>query len=215
MSAMLRMFLIYPHLIACCIALGSMFMTDLRLLQRRGKLRAEDARLVQQTAQLVSVALAVLWISGLALIYVDFGHVPAWNEVLSKPKLCAKILVVLTLSLNGLALHRLALPRLISGPPLALLRSRDLGVICITGGISACSWFLAAFLGIAKPLAQTWNLPHFISLYALALGSGMVGGLLFALAILDRREEHATTGFAADFQPTILVLPTHEQREAA
>ncbi|GHD68973.1 hypothetical protein [Jeongeupia chitinilytica] len=177
MKDTLRLLLLYPHLIACCVAIGATVLADMKIMgQRTGH---GDRALLQLVSRVVLVALAVLWCTGLSIIVLDFGHWPGWAELVAKPKLISKLVVVSVLTLNGAALHHYALPRLLptSVDRAKLCRTQRLRLACI-GGVSAASWAFAAFLGIARPLANKLSTGGFLGLYlaalAVALGIGLI-----------------------------------------
>lgn len=148
---MLKTAIVYLHLLATCIALGSVLLTDHRLWRWRH--RQLDSALQAQLAEtrdIVTLALVALWISGLGLLGVGF-----WKEgghYLMNPKLWAKVSVVLLLTLNGILLHRFGFP-LMAKAAYAVLPRPDQIRLGLLGATSATGWLFAAFLGIARP----WN----------------------------------------------------------
>jgi hypothetical protein len=159
-----RMMLIFFHLMSCAVAIGFAFFADYRILRSRGLPTRHDVEIVQQVARFVTVALTALWITGAAIILLDFGHVPSMAEILQKPKLSTKMFVVSVLTLNGLALHSYALPRM-----------GRLDLLCaLIGGVSASSWMFAAFLGVAKPLGALLSINQFLALYSTTLLAGLL-----------------------------------------
>ena len=164
-----RMALVFAHVVSCAIAVGFAFFADFRILKARGSLKPRDHEIVHQVAVFVVGALMALWITGAGIILMDFGHVPTMDEILARPKVAAKLFVVLVLTLNGALLHLYALPR---------LHRIDLASSLI-GGVSAASWVFAIFLGVGKPLAALLSPSHFLALYgfALVLGVAVAGSV--------------------------------------
>ncbi|MCW5615236.1 MAG: hypothetical protein KIT32_08965 [Rhodocyclaceae bacterium] len=158
-----RMALVFAHVVSCAIAVGFAFFADFRVLKARGSLKPRDHEIVQQVAVFVVGALIALWITGAGIILMDFGHVPSMDEILARPKVAAKLFVVLVLTLNGILLHFYALPR---------LHRIDL-VSSLIGGVSAASWVFAIFLGVGKPLAALLSPSHFLALYGFSLVLGV------------------------------------------
>jgi len=103
-TAVTRMALIYVHLLGFAGAAAFVAQGDYALL---GQSRI-DMALLRRSARFVSVALAVLWISGLAVIWMDTHFV--LSVLQTKPKLLAKLSIVTILTINGVALHTLAFP---------------------------------------------------------------------------------------------------------
>ncbi len=159
-SALLRMLALYTHVLACFAAAAGVVLGDVAIFMPK----RVDRLLLQKSTRLVSWALLALWISGLGLIGIDTGFDPA--VMLDKPKLLAKLSVVLVLTLNGWALHRWAFPLLASPQDEP---QKAAGLPALLGGISSASWLFAAFLGVAKPLAIVLLYPGFMALYGASL----------------------------------------------
>jgi uncharacterized membrane protein len=189
-----RMLVIYTHVIACAIAIGFAFFADFRVLKANGNLRSQDIEVVQQVSHFVSIALAALWVSGIGILLIDFGHLPSLNELIAKPKLATKLSVVMALTFNGLLLHSYALPRLHRLNYLAAL----------IGGVSASSWLFAAFVGVAKPLATLLNYNQFMALYVLAL----LSGLGCASVVFRKQEAHQARRKWEHWSPTLPAMGT-------
>lgn len=166
----IRILLILSHLMCFSTALFLVMREDIRRLLAE-RLQIDD---LQATAKNVSRALAGLFVTGAVIIYVDTGFV--LSEILARPKLAAKISVVLILTANGVAMHHLIFPKLQMTP---LHRPRWLcRVACGLGAVSSVSWLYATFLGIAKPLSEPLGYTGFMAVYAgLVLGAVAVAQL--------------------------------------
>lgn len=185
----LRVALILLHLLAFAVALYLVMREDLRLLTADRLAPTE----LEETAHGVGLALSGLFVTGLAVIWVDTGFDAA--EILARPKLTAKLLVVAVLTLNGLALHFLLFPRLRQLPaarPTLLAR-----IATAMGAISTVSWLYAAFLGVAGSLTGRLGLGGFLTLYAGLL----TVGVFCALALVAPRTEALFRGTAAGPAP--------------
>jgi len=97
-----RLLLLFAHVMAFAVALGCVLREDAKLLSPR----PIDAESLQSAARLVRFALIVLWASGTALLVFDTGGV--LSRIADNPKMLAKLTVVCVLTANGVALHRLA-----------------------------------------------------------------------------------------------------------
>ena len=93
---LLRLGIVYLHLIACCVALGLVLTSDLAMVKRlmNGDAR-EDPDHLDYLQKVVSGALAVLWLTGIAIISLDATE-KGWEDFLN-PKLQAKMAIVLLL----------------------------------------------------------------------------------------------------------------------
>lgn len=164
-----RLLLIFVHLMLCVFALHAVISTDWRLLRSRlsaaGLLRAHHR---------VAWLLLCLWLSGLAIVGIDTGFAP--DAIGAQPKLMAKLLCVLLLTLNGVLLRLWCFPRLAGRQ--ALPMAEAVGVMAC-GAFSTASWLVAAFYGVARPL-QAWPLLHSLALYGAVLIVALAAGLALA-----------------------------------
>lgn len=165
----LRQAMLFAHLLVFALAITLVLRTDLAILQQR----ADALHRLPRDGTRLAAALALLWLTGLALIGLD----PGWHGpgLLERPKLLAKLGVVGLLSLNGLALHLWAFPALMS-PPAQPARAASL--CALLGAVSSVSWLFAAFVGCARLIAPAMSLAHFATLYLLCL---LPAGLLALL----------------------------------
>lgn len=177
MPTLLHQAVLYAHLITFAIALSGVLRADLGLLRAQ---RLDSARLAA-TARLLAVALALLWLTGGALLVFDAGlDVHAW---LTSPKTSAKLFVVAALTGNGLALHTLAFPRLRRAQPGRVSKAT---LPLVLGAISTASWLFASFVGASRLIAPSMRLADFLLLYALVLVLAIVGALVFVRRRVER-----------------------------
>lgn len=178
---MLRQALLFGHLLAFAMAISTVLRTDLALWRARGV----DAAHIDAAASLLKPVLIALWASGLALVACDAGAVGAGWRV--SDKLAAKLLVVLALTLNGVALHTLALP--------ALRRhgsTHGIGWLpLLLGATSTASWLFASFVGVSRVLAPLLDLREYLLLYAAALALALA---VTALAVRPHLAARASGG---------------------
>jgi hypothetical protein len=172
----LRVGLLFVHLLLCAGALALVIKTDLRVLRRR----VSASTMGRVHRQLVWL-LAGLWVSGLAVVLLDFGTDLA--QVLERPKLLAKLACVLALTANAWVLRHYALPRIVARRLLAPAEARWLAM---AGAVSTASWLLAAFIGLARPMAS-WTAAEALGFYGLVLAAAVVLALLVCPGRLRRR----------------------------
>src|SRR5271163_1883399 len=91
--------LLYGHIIAFALALAAVTKGDVHLLRAK---RIDSASL-HATANLVKWLLLALWVTGVPMVMMDIGT--DVSLLLEKPKLLAKLVVVGTVTLNGILLH--------------------------------------------------------------------------------------------------------------
>lgn len=188
---LLRMGIVYLHLIACCVALGTVFMSDLQLV--KGLLRSdggtvEPDHLAGLHHTLVRALLA-LWITGIAIVGMDIWK--SDSGVLFNPKLQAKFAVVLLLTINGLALERLVLPAMKRAGAIMRLTFSNRLLAVFVGAVSAVSWFYAAALGIGRPLNWQFSLTQIMAAWPVLV----VGGF-FMMVTLTAWAQYTASGGA-------------------
>ena len=153
-SVRLLTILVGLHLLGLCFGLGGATMLDFWILRwmRWGGLPNEIARTFLFVSKVVSVGLALLWVSGLGFLAIYAFEAP---EKLSNPKLVAKVMVVAVLTLNGWLIHALVLPgvlRDVSRPMFDGVSRLRTGVFLISGAVSVVSWYTAFALGLMREL---------------------------------------------------------------
>ena len=73
MIELLKPLVVYAHLLATCIALGSVLLADHRLWRwRHRRLNPAMVAQMEETQRVVSLALAALWLSGALLIGLGY-----------------------------------------------------------------------------------------------------------------------------------------------
>lgn len=175
--------LVFTHLIATCAAIGTIVITDLRLIARAMGYRVVIPPPERFETRIVALALTVLYLSGGAIIAMGLQGNP---ELLDNPKLQAKLVLVAVLTLNALLLHRLAFPILGRSRPVSDWNRREWLTIATTVSISNSIWFYCAFLGVARHWNGTVSLGH-VLMVALVAGVAVftVVNVLLALASRD------------------------------
>lgn len=183
MTDIVRLALVYIHLIAFAITISAIARQDYRLL-RRGFVVEELAGL-KETSRIVVLGLSILIMTGIGISAVDTGL--QWSVMLERPKLLAKICVVMAILGNGILLHSFGIPCLTrkSNHPRLVA-----GLLCLLGSVSSVSWLYASFLGIAKPLASRLQWHEFMLLYGALVALGFVGALLLLGKPLSKLVSH-------------------------
>jgi hypothetical protein len=183
--------LLYGHIIAFALAVATILKEDVRLL--RAKLI--DSASLLASAKLVKWFLLALWVTGVPMVMLDIGT--DVSLLLGKPKLLAKLIVVGTLTLNGILLHLVAFPMVISSPK----NSNKVATIAVTlGAVSITSWLYASFLGVARLVAPYFSLYDFVILYLLALAIAVSFAILVVrtrLILLLKKSSDRLTGISA------------------
>lgn len=178
------------HLMLFAIAIAAVIRADFHLLTSK----VLDNAALLDTADKLRSLLIGLWVTGVALVLMNTG----WNvlSILDNPKVMAKILVVLALTVNGIALHEVAFA-LLRNPPRNIERSA--AICAVLGGISTATWIFASFVGSARIIAPFMTLQGFMLLYAAAL----LVAISAALAIAQPRLARMMAGHEPKPEPTV------------
>jgi hypothetical protein len=187
----IKLLVLFAHLLATCAALGAILATDLRLL---GRVWRADFRLGPPNrfvTRLVGASLVLLVASGAALVVLALQEQP---DALANPKLQLKIALVALLALNAAVLHRWAFPWLASGRRIRPWSARvGLGV-ALPVAVSNALWLFAAFLGIARPWNHVVPAVDLVVMAAALVVVAWVGVMgLLQLAARRQRQRRART----------------------
>jgi hypothetical protein len=172
----MKTLIVYSHLLAACVAIGILLIQDLALAKSKGSpLSAGAIKDLTKSAEIMFIALVVLWISGLALVLLGYLENP--QQYLMNEKLGAKFTVVSVLTLNGVALHYFSFPRVTSRRGLLGLPTFEQVLVTLTGALSSVSWLFACYLGIARPWNYTVDYSFVMFIYSgLLVGAFIVAG---------------------------------------
>jgi hypothetical protein len=179
---LLRLGVVYVHLLACCVAMGLVLTSDIAMVRdmlKRKVFTEHDNVHMESLQTSVIVALIALWVTGIAVIGIDY--LGKGMDYFMNPKLQAKVIIVSFLTYNGVLLHRLVLPALQKAGSLLNLdfSARMLALFC--GSLSAVSWMYAAMLGVGRPLAWKYSLSELLMAYPVLI----VLGFLTMLALTE------------------------------
>lgn len=153
--SIVRTFLLVVHVGGLALGLGAALLLDLFLGRHLygSPLQQSTLDLLHFGGKVVTVGLALLWISGIGFLVLYGIETP---EKLANPKIWAKLSIVVVLTINGFALHHLALPRLERRVGRVVLReascSSDTLILLAIGSISFVSWISAFLLGMVREL---------------------------------------------------------------
>lgn len=174
-----RLGVIYVHLVSCCVAIGLVLTSDIAMVRdllKRKTFTEHDHAHMESLQKSVVVALIALWVTGAAVIGIDY--LEKGMNYFMNPKLHAKVIIVMLLTYNGILLHRLVLPSLQKAGSLLDLgfSARMLALFC--GSLSAVSWMYAAMLGVGRPLAWKYSLSELLMAYPVLIALGFLSMLV-------------------------------------
>lgn len=191
------------HLIGLCFGLGGATMLDFWILRwmRWGGLPPEIARTFLFVGKVVSVGIALLWLSGLGFLAVYAVESP---EKLSNPKLLAKVVIVLVLTVNGLLIHALVLPsvlRDVSRPMFEGVSHLSTAVFLLSGAVSGVSWYAAFALGLMRELNGRVPTGLLLALWLAAVVAASFGAFAVWKSLLARSARGGMAGSSPDSRP--------------
>lgn len=172
-SEFIRFYLVFIHILASTIAVGSIIFCYIEFLN----LGYLSKQRVLHEHKIVYMSLLILICSGLSIVYIDSGIITSFDQLFSYQKLTAKLLDVTLLILNGLLIHQLILPKILSSEVLSR------GVTLLFGasaGASLACWINAIFLGKAKILVKIMDLKSFIIMDLTVVFVGTVFGVIIS-----------------------------------
>jgi hypothetical protein len=179
--------LTFGHLAAMSAALGAVIFADTTILRRIGRpTTPQQLAVIHHAHGVISIALALLWVTGIALLGLKTSFDPA-NFT---PKLMAKLATVTLLTMTALTMARVAVPYLTEHVGQCLLNAplADRCTLAFCAGMSAGGWSTALMLGSSKILKTAGDEVVMLSLATHGLAVG--GALALALtAFLLWREE--------------------------
>lgn len=180
------------HLFAVILAMGAAFFADWRMLNAvRDPVTPRELSLVDDLHHYVIGTLALVWVTGLGLVWLRTGFLLSDFS----PKLITKLITVTLLSLNAVVIGTLALPLLrgqAGASPLQFSLSHKM-VLGTVAGISTASWLLALALGGSKVLAASdWDVlaPLLTSTYTMAIAAAWAAAGLSHWLIAGRMQHH-------------------------
>ncbi|OOG11221.1 hypothetical protein [Pseudomonas sp. C9] len=187
---LLRLGVVYVHLVACCVAIGLVLTSDIAMVKdllKRKVFSEHDNAHMESLQKSVVVALIFLWVTGAAIVGIDYLEKGA--NYFMNPKLQAKVIIVTLLTYNGVLLHRLVLPALQKAGSLLHLgfSARMMALFC--GSLSAVSWMYAAMLGVGRPLAWKYSLSELLMAYPVLIALGFLAMLV--LTQRARQQDYA------------------------
>ncbi len=174
------------HVLGVIFGVGGVLMLDIDLVRllRGSRITAQNVAMTKFVSTFVKAGLVVVWVSGLLIIAIAPDG-PA--SVLANPKLQAKLVVVVVLTINALFIETLALPLLMQNVGRPLFDSVDQvrrSVVLGCGAVSTLSWLFPVALGLARELngvvpAQLILTDYALLLASLAITMQVAGRLLY------------------------------------
>ena len=183
-----KSFIVAAHQASLVIGLGAALFLDIYLAQflKHRVITQHTLDLVRFGSQLVTWGLAAIWATGGAILLYYYLWAP---ELLQNPKIWAKLIIVLGLTINGLFIHRYAFNGLRNCLGRRVL---DQGLLKVAltflplAAISVVSWGFAFLLGAFKELNNTYDAASLLSFYFTVLAM-VYTALLIGCALMRLR----------------------------
>lgn len=183
-----RSFLVAAHQASLVMGLGSALFLDIYLAQflKHRVITQHTVDLVRFGSQLVTWGLAAIWATGAAILLYYYLWAP---ELLQNPKIWAKLIIVLGLTINGMFIHRYAFNGLRNCMGRRVL---DQGLLKVAltflpmAAVSVVSWGFAFLLGAFKELNNTYDAAALLSFHLTALAMVYVA-LVIACSLMRLR----------------------------
>ncbi len=163
------------HLLGLVLGLGGAIIMDLMIFHFLGNfsISNREAVIMHLVSQMIILGLAILIVSGFALMYTDL------DSYLSNPRFLMKMTAVGVVTINGIVLNLYVAPKM----ELISLRKEDrnknqtlVTVSFIVGAVSAVSWFSVFFLATIHVL-ESFTYFTMLLIYIILLMSAVGGGL--------------------------------------
>jgi hypothetical protein len=203
--AALRTALRIVHFIGLALGLGAATVLDLMILKffLKGKVTQDQWNIFHFGARIVNAGLVLLWITGLGFLayYAAFEPIKLGNE-----KVWAKMTIVLILSINGIFLHAVVLPKVKAQIGRSLLDGMSTGtrsMFFASGALSATSWYVPLLLGALPQLNFVIPMSTIMLAYALILALAFLATLLLMLMVPQARIDHQPAPGQRRIEPII------------
>lgn len=147
---MLKTLIVYLHLIATCAAIGTIVITDLRLMAKALGYRVVIPKPERFETWTISAALVGLYLTGAVIVFLGLQANP---DYLDNEKLQAKLVLVGLLTLNAVVLHKAVFPILGRSRPVSRWSRPEWFTVSLSVSLSNSIWLFCAFLGVAR----IWN----------------------------------------------------------
>lgn len=189
-AATLKSMLRIVHFLGLALGLGAATVLDLLILRflLKGKISKEHWAVFQFGSSIVNAGLMILWASGIGFLiyYGFFDPVKLGNE-----KVWAKMTIVLILTINGMFIHSIILPKIKEQVGRSLMdgmTTKQRSVFLVSGAVSATSWYVPMMLGALPQLNFVVPMVTVLLVYAILLAIAILlsHALIFSIRGSDR-----------------------------
>ncbi|WP_328189175.1 hypothetical protein [Marinobacter sp. OP 3.4] len=183
----LKTLFIAGHLVGLALGVGGALTLDIIAFRYfyLERITREKLVLFHFIARLVSTGLLILWVTGLAFLWIYWQHQP---ELLGNPKIWAKLVIVVVLTVNGHFLHHKVFPildRNLGHQMFHRVTVDEKAMMFTFSSISIISWGFPLVLGIARSLNFNTGMENILAFYFLMLSGTCLLMLLVFKLFLD------------------------------
>lgn len=169
----LKTVLIAGHLVGLAFGVGGALTLDIIAFRYfyLDRITAEKLIIFHFIARLVTFGLIILWLTGLAFLWLYWEHQP---ELLGNQKVWAKLVIVAVLTGNGYFLHHRVFPildRNLGRQMFHRVTVDEKAMMFSLSSISIISWGFPLVLGVARSLNFTTGMENILAFYFLMLSS--------------------------------------------
>jgi hypothetical protein len=137
------------HFIGLALGLGGATLLDLLVLRFfiRGRIVDETYQIFAFASKIVDIGLRILWVTGIGFLFL---YALTNIELLTNPKVHAKLIIVLILTVNGFFIHTVILPTVRAQIGKSMFNGVSPArrtIFVMSGAISATSWYMPVALG--------------------------------------------------------------------
>lgn len=171
-AQLLRSALRIFHFIGLALGLGAATLLDMMVLRffLGRKMTEASFQIFLFLSHFVTAGLAILWISGAGFLLFYWANDPV---LLTNHKVWAKIAIVAILTINGLFIHKLAMPfmkqqlgkKMFDG-----VSAKRQSAFIVVANVSLVSWYAPVFIANLPHLNFQVPMPQILAGYALGLG---------------------------------------------
>lgn len=162
----LKSLITFVHLAGLAIGVGGAWILDAFIIKHLNKNMSKDKYyMIEFISKFVLGGLLLLWFSGLAFIGYYYLYTP---EFLLNQKVWGKLFIVIVLSLNGIFIHKIILPKIKNSIGTSLLNSlgnSEIKIVSMIGVVSFISWLFPIILGVTQTLNFAVPATYIISFY--------------------------------------------------
>ncbi len=186
------------HFIGLALGLGGATLLDLMVLRFfvRGRIVEETYQIFAFASKIVDIGLRILWITGISFLFL---YALTNIELLTNPKVHAKLIIVSILTVNGFFIHTIILPTVRAQIGKSMFNGVSPArrtVFVMSGAISATSWYMPVALGAFPQLNFKVSAVDLLSIYLMGIIAISLA-MQFIIHVLHRNDpEPALAGSA-------------------